>query len=385
MNMKVALLIVAAGRGSRLGGDIPKQYRDIAGKVVLRRSIEQFIDHPLIEWVQAVIHPDDRELYESAVSDLTLLPPVSGGASRQESVIQGLEALGEHDPDVVLIHDGARPFVGKDLLERILEGVYEYGAVIPALPVVDSLKHVKDGIVQQSQERTGLFRAQTPQAFRYKLIYMAHRRSGDEKLTDDCAVAERCGIHVHTVEGCEDNFKITTRSDLEKAQRMLKSHLSDIRTGHGIDVHAFEDGDHIMLGGVKIPHGKALKGHSDADVALHALTDALLGALGEKDIGAHFPPNEEKWKGAPSDIFLKHARDLILEKNGVISNVDVTVICEAPKIGPHREAVRDNIAHLLEITPDRVSLKATTTEKLGFTGRGEGIMAEAVATIRLPE
>ncbi|VAV96613.1 2-C-methyl-D-erythritol 4-phosphate cytidylyltransferase / 2-C-methyl-D-erythritol 2,4-cyclodiphosphate synthase [hydrothermal vent metagenome] len=383
--MKVAVLIVAAGRGHRLGADLPKQYITLAGKSVLHRTIEAFQQVPYVDLIQTVIHRDDHDLYRQAAGDLDTLPPVNGGGSRQQSVMKGLQSLGVHEPDLVLIHDAARPFISPKQIENIIMESAVHGAIIPVLPMTDTIKKVSGDNIKKTIERHSLARAQTPQAFRFKLIFMAHRKMEGQEMTDDSAIAEACGIQVKTIPGDEDNFKITTQADLIKAEYMIKSTLTDIRTGLGYDVHAFEDGNQVILGGISIDHDRKLKGHSDADVALHALTDALLGSIGEGDIGTHFPPGDMQWRGASSEIFLKHAAKLLSEKGGIIANLDLTLICEAPKIMPHSAEIRDNIARILELAPDRVSIKATTTEKLGFTGRGEGIAAQAIITVRLPE
>lgn len=388
--MKVAVLIVAAGKGHRVGADMPKQYISLGGKSILKHTINAFLKVPYVDLIRTVIHEDDHELYQEAIEGLDILPPVNGGATRQQSVMAGLQSLGSYEPDLVLIHDAARPFISTNQIENIIIETAKHGAVIPTLPVTDTMKVVIDDKIKQTADRNTLARAQTPQAFRYKMIFMAHKRIAQKlkdsvELTDDSAIAEACGIQVLTIPGDEQNFKITTMQDLKKAEDMIKENLNDIRTGQGLDVHAFEAGDRVILGGIAIPHDKQLKGHSDADVALHALTDALLGAIGDGDIGTHFPPSDDKWKGASSDIFLRHADKLLKEKQGIISNIDLTIICEAPKINPHVQAIRDNIAEILELAPTRISIKATTTEKLGFTGRGEGIAAQAIVTIRLPE
>ncbi len=391
--MKVAVIIVAAGRGYRVGAERPKQYLPLCGKSILQHTIESFLNAPYVNLIQTVIHERDRVLYDQATAELppeiSLADPVTGGATRQQSVMNGLMALADQEPDLVLIHDAARPFVTPGHIKEIIVKAAGHGAVIPTLPLVDTVKQVRDGRIVKTVDRSMLARAQTPQAFRYKLIYMAHRKlagkPADRDLTDDCAIAEACGITVLSIPGEERNFKITTPEDLKKAEQMIKQNLTDIRTGLGYDVHAFEPGNQVILGGVAIDHDRKLKGHSDADVALHALTDALLGAISEGDIGLHFPPTDPQWKGAGSGIFLKHAARLIADRGGLISHIDLTIICEAPKITPHRARIRDNIADMLDLDPSRVSVKATTTEKLGFTGRAEGIAAQAVATVRLPE
>lgn len=395
--MKVAVIIVAAGRGQRVGAERPKQYLPLCGKSVLQHSIEAFLNAPYVNLVQTVIHKKDRALYDQATAGLSsdispdafLAAPVIGGATRQQSVMNGLMALADEEPDLVLIHDAARPFVSPGHIKQIIAAAADHGAVIPTLQLVDTIKQTRDGRIIKTVDRSTLARAQTPQAFRYKLIYMAHRKMAGKPaasdMTDDCAIAEACGITVLSIPGEEGNFKITTPEDLKKAEQMIKQNLTDIRTGLGYDVHAFEPGNQVILGGVAIDHDRKLKGHSDADVALHALTDALLGAISEGDIGLHFPPSDPQWQDAGSDIFLKHAARLIADRGGLISHVDLTMICEAPKITPHRARIRDNIADMLDLDPTRVSVKATTTEKLGFTGRAEGIAAQAVATVRLPE
>ncbi|MEX1035629.1 MAG: bifunctional 2-C-methyl-D-erythritol 4-phosphate cytidylyltransferase/2-C-methyl-D-erythritol 2,4-cyclodiphosphate synthase [Sneathiella sp.] len=383
--MTTIALIVAAGKGLRTGMSFPKQYIEIAGKTILRRSIDAFLEHPSIDNVCVVINSADRALYDNATTDLELLPPVIGGAERQESVSNGLESLTDLSPDFVLIHDAARPFVSKALISRCLDALKTAEAVLPSLPLIDSLKTFSNGKITGAVNRDEIVAAQTPQGFAFAQILAAHRAFEGEKLTDDTALAARAGMEVAMVEGEAANFKITTAADIEATERQIIRTLGDIRTGFGFDVHAFETGDRLWLGGVEIPHDRKLKGHSDADVALHALTDALLGAVSAGDIGAHFPPSDPQWKGAASDRFLQHAARLIAEKGGVVSHVDLTIICEAPKIGPHRAAMKERIADLLNISTERVSIKGTTTEKLGFTGRGEGIAAQAVATVRLPE
>ena len=385
MTIKNVAIIVAAGRGHRLGGEIPKQYLDVGGMPILRRSVNVFLENPTIDHIQVIIHPDDLELYNSAVGDLDLPPPVHGGETRQQSVLKGLEAISDLMAEYVYIHDAARPFLKQSTLNKLISEVEEHGAAIPALSVTDTIKYMAADSIQNTIDRSFLYRAQTPQAFRYKAIYMAHRRHENNDLTDDSAIAEQSGLKVRIIPGREDNFKITTEDDLKKAHIMTQSSYTDVRIGYGLDVHAFEACDHVILGGVKIPHGKKLKGHSDADVAMHAITDALLGAMALGDIGEHFPPSDKKWKDASSDIFLKHAVKLIDDADGVIANIDLTIICEEPKIGPHRDKIRDKLSEIIDLDMGRISVKATTTEKLGFTGNGEGIMAQAVATIRLPE
>ncbi|MBX3447107.1 MAG: bifunctional 2-C-methyl-D-erythritol 4-phosphate cytidylyltransferase/2-C-methyl-D-erythritol 2,4-cyclodiphosphate synthase [Parvibaculaceae bacterium] len=381
--MKVAALIVAAGRGSRAGPGAPKQYRLLAGEPVLRRTISAFSRHPSLSTVLAVIHPDDRTAYDAAALGLEKLrPPVSGGATRQASVLAGLEALAAGDaPDLVLIHDGARPFVSARLISACIEALASHDGVLAALAVTDTVRRGADGIAGETVPRDGLWRAQTPQAFRFAAILEAHRAALGSEYTDDVAVAAAAGIPVALVDGDEDNFKITSAADIERAERML-AQGGETRTGMGYDVHRFGPGDHVWLCGVKVPHVAGLEGHSDADAGLHALTDAILGAIGAGDIGKHFPPSDPQWKGASSDRFLAHAAGLAREAGAVISNADVTLICEAPKISPYTEAMRQRIAGILAIDVSRVSVKATTTEGLGFTGRREGIAAQAIATLR---
>jgi len=380
MNATVAL-VVGAGEGQRFGGEVPKQYRPLAGQAVMRRSLTAFLDHPEVTAVQAVIHPDHHDLYQEAVRGLSLPAPVHGGATRQASVALGLESLADNPPARVLIHDAARPLVDHGVVSRVLAALETSPGAVPALAVADTLKRGDGAFIDTTVDRSGLWRAQTPQGFRFDDILAAHRQVSREELTDDAAVAERAGLAVAMVEGAEDNFKVTQAEDLIRAERMVGG--GDIRTGFGFDVHRFGDGDFITLCGIEIPHDFGLLGHSDADVGLHAVTDALLGAIGAGDIGAHFPPTDPQWKGTPSDVFLRHAGKLLSDMGGRIANLDVTLICEAPKIGPHREAMTGKIAEILEISQSRVSVKATTTEGLGFTGRGEGIAAQAVATIIL--
>lgn len=382
--MTIYALVVAAGRGTRLGGRLPKQYLPLGGRPLLRHTLEALRAHPRIAGIAAVIHPDDRPLYEEAARGLDLLPPVAGGAQRQDSVRNGLEALAAHRPSRVLIHDGARPFIDAAVIDRVIGALDAAPGAIAALPIRDTVKHETGGHVARTVERAGLWRAQTPQGFHFEAIVAAHRAAAGSELTDDAAVAERAGLSVALVEGSEDNFKVTTADDLGRAERLLAARLGDVRTGHGFDVHAFGPGDSVRLCGVAIPHERGLVGHSDADVGLHALTDAILGALGAGDIGMHFPPSDPRWRGASSDRFLRHAADLVAEAGGILAHADVTLVCERPKVGPHRAAMIARIAEILRIDERRVSVKATTTEKLGFTGRGEGIAASAVATIRLP-
>ncbi|WP_158045540.1 bifunctional 2-C-methyl-D-erythritol 4-phosphate cytidylyltransferase/2-C-methyl-D-erythritol 2,4-cyclodiphosphate synthase [Skermanella pratensis] len=380
-------LIVAAGSGERFGGDRPKQYQDLGSRAVLHHTVGAFLRHPGVDAVQVVIQPGHRELYDAAVAGLDLPEPVAGGATRQESVRLGLERLAARDPApaFVLIHDAARPLVGEATIRAVRDRLDEVPAAIAAVPVTDTLKRATGGLVSGTVERAGLWRAQTPQGFRFQEILRAHRELAGAELTDDAALAERAGLEVALVEGNADNLKVTNRDDMAQAAMLMNASLPpDVRTGMGYDVHRFSPGDHVVLCGVEVPHEARLEGHSDADVGLHALTDAILGALAAGDIGSHFPPSDPQWRGADSGLFLRHAVGMVRARGGMIAHADVTLICERPKIGPHREAMVARMAELLGIAPDRVSVKATTTERLGFTGRGEGIAAQAVATIRLP-
>ncbi|MEQ8503833.1 MAG: bifunctional 2-C-methyl-D-erythritol 4-phosphate cytidylyltransferase/2-C-methyl-D-erythritol 2,4-cyclodiphosphate synthase [Rhodospirillales bacterium] len=377
-------IIVGAGRGHRFGGPLPKQYRQLAGVPVVRHALRAFVDHPAVSQVVAVIHPDDRDLFEQAAAGLSIAGHTPGGAERQDSVRLGLEFAarlsGGSPPEFVLIHDAARPFVSERLISESIAALKSAPGAVPALAVADTLKRGVDDLVQETVDRSGLYRVQTPQAFRFGDIMTAHASAKGQTLTDDAAVAEAAGLAVALVPGDDNNFKITTEADLMRAEHILAA--GETRTGFGFDVHRFEAGDTVRLCGVDIPFDQKLKGHSDADVGLHALTDAILGAVGEGDIGQHFPPTEAKWKGAESHIFLAHASDLVRDRNAAIVNVDVTIICEAPKVGPHRQAMAARIAEILNIDAGRVNVKATTTERLGFTGRGEGIAAQAVASVR---
>jgi len=377
-------LIVAAGQGSRFGGAVPKQYLPLGGASVLRHAVAALVGHPRIANVLVAIRPEDRSLFDRAVAGLDVLGPVAGGVTRQESVRLGLEALEEYRPDHVLIHDGARPFPGSELIDRVIDGLDRAPAAIPCLPLRDTIKRVEDGVIQATIDRSALWRAQTPQGFHFGAILAAHRAAAGDALTDDAAVAETAGLAPLPVDGDEDNLKVTTPEDLAAAERLIAARQGDFRVGQGFDVHPFASGDHVWICGVKISHDAGLAGHSDADVGLHALTDAVLGAVGAGDIGVHFPPSDPRWRGASSDRFLRHAADLVRARGGAVTGVDVTIICERPRIGAHRAAMIERIAAILGVAPDRVSVKATTTERLGFTGRGEGIAAQAVATVRLP-
>ncbi|MGE0408795.1 MAG: bifunctional 2-C-methyl-D-erythritol 4-phosphate cytidylyltransferase/2-C-methyl-D-erythritol 2,4-cyclodiphosphate synthase [Amphiplicatus sp.] len=384
-------IIVAAGRGARAGGEGPKQYRPLAGKAVLARAAAAFLSHPRINAVRVIIHRDDDDLYADAMAGLAghekLLPPVYGGRERQDSVRLGLESLENAAPDKVLIHDAARPFIDAESITRVIEALDHATGAIAALPVFDTIKR-EDGArrIAETLPREKLWRAQTPQGFDFAAILAAHRRAAGEALTDDAAVAEAAGMSVALVLGAPDNMKITQAEDFGMAEILLerKGAMQEYRTGQGFDVHAFEPGEAVILCGVSIPHGAKLKGHSDADAGMHALTDALLGAIGAGDIGDHFPPSDPQWKGAPSRLFLEKACGLVRAGGGAVTHCDITLICEAPRIGPHRQAMRETLAAIMGVDIARVSVKATTTEELGFTGRREGVAAMATATVRLP-
>jgi 2-C-methyl-D-erythritol 4-phosphate cytidylyltransferase/2-C-methyl-D-erythritol 2,4-cyclodiphosphate synthase len=376
MGQKTVALIVAAGQGSRAGGETPKQYRKVAGKTLLAYAVDHLV-HPRIDAIQVVIGGGQEADYAAAIGDRALPAPVIGGATRRESVANGLAALGGADADAVLIHDAARPFLPGAVIDRLLDALARHDGAIPALPVVDTLT-TRAG---EAVDREALVRVQTPQAFRLDAIRAAHAAWAGGEPTDDAQVARAAGLDVALVEGDPALEKMTYDADFARAEA---ARLTP-RTGSGFDVHAFGPDDHVWLGGVRIPHERGLKGHSDADVVLHALTDALLGAIAAGDIGDHFPPSDPQWKGAPSSLFLEHARDLVSAAGGRIVHADMTIICEAPRIGPHRDAMRRLIAELLRLPPARISVKATTTERLGFTGRGEGIAAQAIATVMMPE
>jgi 2-C-methyl-D-erythritol 4-phosphate cytidylyltransferase/2-C-methyl-D-erythritol 2,4-cyclodiphosphate synthase len=388
MNGVVAAVVVAAGRGYRAGGEGPKQYREIGGEPVIRASLKGLAGHAGIAMVQPVIHPDDIDLFRAAAVGLDVLDPVFGGATRQASVRAGLEALSPRRPDLVLVHDAARPFASAALIARGIAAAGACGAAIPAVAVADTVKTVDaSGVVTGTLERGQLRLVQTPQAFAFATLLAAHERAraaGREDFTDDSALVEWAGIKVSTFEGEAANVKLTTADDFARAGAAELVVLTDVRTGSGYDVHAFGPGDHVTLGGVRIAHSQGLSGHSDADVVLHALVDAILGALADGDIGVHFPPSDPQWRGASSDRFLAFAIERLRARNGRIAHLDVNLICEAPRIGPHRDAMRKRIAEIAGIDVSRVAVKATTSEKLGFIGRSEGMAAFATATVRLP-
>jgi 2-C-methyl-D-erythritol 4-phosphate cytidylyltransferase/2-C-methyl-D-erythritol 2,4-cyclodiphosphate synthase len=397
--MTVAAIIVAAGRGSRMGYEVPKQYRSLAGKAVLTRTLECFLAHPAIDSVQPVVHPDDEMIFTSVRKELKadletkLKAPIPGGDTRQQSVQRGLEALArsrDSGPSGVLVHDAARPFVSPALIDAALEALLSGPASVPGILPTDTIKVVdRAAMVIDTPERASLRAIQTPQAFDFATILEAHRRAADagrHDFPDDGALAEWAGIPVHVFQGDASNVKLTHEADFAEAERRLvgagRAHV--VRVGSGFDVHALRDGDHVWLGGVRIPCEKAVIAHSDGDVVLHALTDALLGAIAERDIGVHFPPSDPQWRGASSDRFLAFAAAQVRARGGEIDNLDATVLCEMPRIGPHREAMRERIASIADVPLGAVSIKATTTERLGFVGRGEGIAAQALATVRLP-
>ena len=394
--LSVAALICAAGSGSRAGEGVPKQYRDVAGRPMLALAASRFLDHPDVDRLQIVIGSGQRALYDTAMAAVLghpkLAEPVSGGATRQASIRAGLEALAHEGPDYVLAHDAARPFASDALISRAIRAAQETGAAVPGIAVVDTVCAMDGaGARGETLDRNGLRALQTPQAFRFAELRAAHARAeseGRDDFTDDGAIVAWAGGRVALFEGEAGNIKLTTpdQFDDELLRRAGREFLArgDVRTGTGFDVHAFAEGDHVTVGGIKIPHPFGLSGHSDADVALHALTDAILGALGDGDIGAHFPPSDPQWKGADSARFLVDAVRRVREAGGAIAHLDLTVIGESPKIGPHREAMRARIAEIAGVAIGRVGVKATTTERLGFTGRREGLAAMASATIRLP-
>ncbi len=389
--MKTAVIIVAAGAGLRAGGERPKQYQAIGGKPVIAHTTEAFLAHPGIDHVQVVIGEDHKGLYDEALGHLPLPEPVPGGATRQASVLAGLKAVALVEPDLVLIHDAARPFVSQEIISHVIAYLDRHPGVIPGVALADTLKSATGSLITGTVDRSHLWGAQTPQGFRFAAIMAAHERaaaSAGSDFTDDASIAEWAGLEVAIIAGSPHNRKLTTADDIEQANHMLEMERNmqtgDIRVGNGFDVHAFEPGDHVILCGVRVPHDAKLKGHSDADVAMHALTDAIFGALSDGDIGAHYPPSDPQWKGADSAVFLKGAGDLVRSRGGMISHGDVTIICEQPKLRPHIDAMRARLAEILDLPVSRISVKATTSEQLGFTGRREGIAAMATATVRLP-
>jgi 2-C-methyl-D-erythritol 4-phosphate cytidylyltransferase / 2-C-methyl-D-erythritol 2,4-cyclodiphosphate synthase len=389
---KIAAVVVTAGRGTRVGQDFgPKQYRDVGGKPVIWHTLKALSSANIFGQIIVVIHPQDIDLIRQCSAEYwDKITCVAGGDTRQASVRNGLLALEIGEPDYVMIHDGVRPFVDGELLERVRDELRPDMGVLPALAVSDTLKRAgQNGLIEATVERANLYSAQTPQAFPFATILAAHNKADKAQridFTDDCALAEWVGLPVKIIAGSPDNIKITWKRDIELADQRLSNgaYFPDVRTGNGYDVHSFVPGDFVTLCGVKIAHNAKLNGHSDSDVALHALTDALLATRGAGDIGTHFPPSDPQWKGAASSIFVRYAADIIAKSGGKIANVDVTLICEAPKIGPHREAMVATISDMLGISNDRISIKATTNEKLGFIGRGEGIAAIATASVVYP-
>ena len=377
------VLVLAAGTGSRINNSLPKQYIPLNGKTVLRRTVEIFLSHPHITTVHVVISKEHKTFYRNAIVGLDLPSPIYGGDTRQQSALKGLTHLWKKQPKYVLIHDAARPFVDHKLIDRVLNKLVTCKAAIPGIRLADTLKrvHSEGRSVAFTMDRKDFWCIQTPQGFHYQEIHAAHADFANEEVSDDAAIAERAGLEIAVVDGNEQNFKITTDNDVEHAKKLLSNDHPETRIGSGFDVHPFREGDHLFLCGVKIDHDKALKGHSDADVAIHALTDALLGGMGLGDIGTHFPSEEDRWKGANSKIFLEKAKHLLLERGAKIGNIDITIICETPKINPHRERMTSSLAATLDIDSSRINIKATTTEKLGFLGRGEGIAVQASATI----
>ncbi len=388
---KTIALLVAAGRSERMGERLPKPYMQLDNEVILRRTIKTFLNHPEIDGIRVVIRREHHPLYKKAIDGLTVIPCVVGGHSRQESVRIGLESLSYIKPDKVLIHDAARPLASAELISDIIHSLDTHKAVIPVLPINDTIKHVQNGKVISTIPREGAAIVQTPQGFDYQTIISAHNKSIGENLTDDSAVCEFVDIPVFTIEGERDNFKITSPEDLKHMENTLNLH-NETRVGMGYDVHQIAAHDtetplsqqNIKICGVRIPFTHYSVGHSDADVGLHALVDAILGAIGAGDIGTHFPANDIKWQGADSARFLLHAYEMLKNRGGELVNIDITIICERPKIAPHSKIMTEYIANILKIDNHRISIKATTTEKLGFEGRGEGISAQAIATIRLP-
>jgi len=390
----IAVIIVAAGSGTRMNNgsatDVPKQYQALGKHSVILKTINAFCTHAKVDIVLPIISSEHSELYNASItSHRKLLEPVIGGNSRQSSVRNGLEFLKPHAIDLVLIHDAARPFISEEVITQVINGAAECGGAIPALPVTDTLKYSRDGkIISSTIDRTKHYVAQTPQAFDYAKIVEAHScaaNTTEVEFTDDASIAEWAGLTVAFVNGDPKNKKITFQNDLIEARNSMNDNKDiETRVGTGYDVHAFEDGDAVILGGITIPFEKKLKGHSDADVALHTITDAIYGALADGDIGQHFPPSDDKWKNTDSAVFLKHAISRMSERGGRLLNVDLTIICELPKIGPHCLEIRKNIADICSTSMGRVSVKATTSERLGFTGRGEGIAAQAAVAIELP-
>ncbi|MGB8314421.1 MAG: bifunctional 2-C-methyl-D-erythritol 4-phosphate cytidylyltransferase/2-C-methyl-D-erythritol 2,4-cyclodiphosphate synthase [Aestuariivirga sp.] len=389
--MSIAVVIVAGGAGFRAGGELPKQYQLIGGRPVIWWTLKAFVEHPGVSYVQTVIGAGHETLFAQSTAGLDVANPVVGGPTRQESCRNGIAACSGKGFLKVLIHDAARPFVSADLISHIIAELDRSEGVIPGLPIADTVKFAPGGLVERTVDRQGLWSVQTPQGFDMKAIHTAHTLAHEQNtqdLTDDAAVAERFGIKVRVIAGRSENRKLTTAEDIREADQYVMARANaerlDVRVGQGIDFHEFEPGDGVVLCGIKIPHDQKLKGHSDADAAIHALTDAILGAMGEGDIGTHFPPSEAQWKDAPSSIFLRRAVELLGARSGIIANVDITILAEAPRVGPHIGAMKALLSPLLHVAPDRIAIKATTTEQLGAIGRREGLAAFATATVRLP-
>jgi len=374
-------LVLAAGQGSRLNSVVPKQYHKIGGKTVLRWSLETLCQHAKIDYVKVVINPEDKALYEAAIDGLELLDPIFGGATRQESAKNGIESFDKIKPAKILIHDGARPFINKALIERLLLGLEDAAAVIPVIKLTDTLKKLNGGWVEQTVVSNKLWSAQTPQAFAFDDIRVAHKRTSHVNFTDDSSIAEYAGIKVCTVEGLDQNIKITFRRDIDKASNMISCSAKNPKVGTGFDAHSYGDGNHLMLGGIRIPFDKGLVGHSDGDVAIHAIVDALLGGISDGDIGKYFPSNTEEWKNQTSDHFLSYAVGLLDARGARITHVDLILICNKPRISEFRDAMRTKLAKIMGINLKKISIKGTTTDGLGFTGRGEGIAAQATVTL----
>lgn len=385
---KIPVILVAAGRGSRAGGDIPKQYQPVCGRPLIAWTINALQKSELVGEIYCVINPDDADLFDHATKGFTLPAPIMGGDSRQQSALNGLKTITSNPSPYIMIHDAARPFVQPSIIADMVNTVTKKPSIkgaIPGVAVTDTVKRTNaQATIIETVSRDQLYRVQTPQLFDHKALLSAYENLDITHLTDDAMIMEAAGADISITKGDEGNMKVTNPEDFMKAAAMIQKNLDDIRTGHGFDVHAFDAGDHVTLCGVNIPHSHSLKGHSDADVAMHALTDALFSSIAAGDIGSHFPPSDDQWKGAKSEIFLKKACDLIADKGGMISNMVVTMMCEKPKIGAHRDAMRASLSKITGVSMDRISVQATTTEKLGFTGREEGIAAEAVATVRLP-
>ena len=377
--MTVTALIVAAGSGSRMGSVVPKQFRVIAGKAVVAHAVDALRSHPAIDAVRVVIGAGQEDIARQALADRQVGELIIGGAERADSVRAGLDAV---ETDVILVHDAARPFCPHEVVDRLLQALEENEGAAPALPVADTLARA-DNMLGEAVDRSGMVRVQTPQAFRFSSLVEGYALWTGPSPTDESTVMRAAGREVAIVEGDPMLEKLTTATDWQRAEAWLASKLVP-RTGLGFDVHAFAGDGPIMMGGIEIAHDRGLAGHSDADVVLHAITDALLGATGHGDIGQHFPPGDPQWRGADSSIFLTHAAELVRRAGGIVDFVDCTVICEEPKVGPHRDAMRSRVAEILEIPAGSVSIKATTTERLGFTGRREGIAAQAVASVRMP-